>query len=593
VQDRGNGSAAVRRVALAAILLVAAAARVAYALQIRSGPLGAQHRWAETDMAYFDAWGGRIAAGDLLSRHVAPPLHEWHLLVAEAYRARYPHDAVPPEGGLAPDASLWDRWAGRGRFYQEPLYAYLLGGVYALFGREALAPIAIQLVLGVVAIGLLVRGTELLLGADVALVAGGIAALYAPLLYFEGLLLRESLIVLAGFALLLAALRARSAGSVRAWLGCGAVLGLAICLKSHFALFGIGLAAVGLGGSPRGSNGRRLGAFALGVALALAPLAARNAAVGSPLLSTSSMGGINFLLGNARDPGADVTDFRASHFAPIVHATEGRFLATVAATVRTHDGPLGWLALLARKLDRSLHGREEADNASFYASRLEAPVLRALPFTFYALGPLGLAGLVLAVPRARRIWPLLLLLLTQLAVPVLFFPRDRFRLPFAACLLPFAALAIVRCWDWARCRRWGALALALGLVGAVALWTGRSLPGGRAPVRPIHYVVPFETYWNPAVLRLEREGDPAAAADLLGRALRTSRGRLDTILGTAGPLPEEDADLALFFAGVRERRAELLARAGREIEAGEERARAAALRLASRRRGSRLPEPPR
>ena len=47
------------------------------------------------------------------------------------------------------------KWIGSEVFYQAPLYPYLLGGIYAIFGDDVLVVRAVQTVLGAASCGLL------------------------------------------------------------------------------------------------------------------------------------------------------------------------------------------------------------------------------------------------------------------------------------------------------------------------------------------------------------------------------------------------------------------------------------------------------
>src|SRR6185295_17506466 len=110
----------------------------------------------------------------------------------------------------------------------------------------------------------------------------------------------------------------------------------------------------------------------------------------------------------------------------------------------------------------------------YYLER-QVRALSMLPVTFGLIGPLALAGLVLAARRWRTVWPLYLLAAAVLAPMLAFYVLARFRLAFAAAMLPFAAYAILECVRWVEARRLTrAAALALS-VALVSTWTGRPL----------------------------------------------------------------------------------------------------------------------
>ena len=141
------------------LILVAASVcvRSTYFLQLNSGPGIELHRWDQTDMHYYDTWGRQIARGDWLSASVGVPMHGWHHRVAERYFAEHPDmraaltEPVSAQSGARtdPDALLWSRWTGGRQFYQDPLYAYLVGLTYRVIGDDVRFVFGWQMGLGV------------------------------------------------------------------------------------------------------------------------------------------------------------------------------------------------------------------------------------------------------------------------------------------------------------------------------------------------------------------------------------------------------------------------------------------------------------
>ena len=100
------------------------AQRIFPANQLRSGL--ELHRWDQTDMHYYDAWGRKIASGDWLSTSVGVPMHGWHHRVAESYFAGHPDvraaliERATAQGGDTGAEALWSRSTGGPQFYQDP-----------------------------------------------------------------------------------------------------------------------------------------------------------------------------------------------------------------------------------------------------------------------------------------------------------------------------------------------------------------------------------------------------------------------------------------------------------------------------------------
>src|SRR5205809_4585456 len=103
---------------------------------------------------------------------------------------------------LMGDARGYDEWAqriaggdwiGRDVFYQAPLYPYFLASIYWIAGRSpALIRIA-QAVIGSASCVLLAAAARRLFSARAGLLAGLMPAVYAPAIFFDGLLPKSAL----------------------------------------------------------------------------------------------------------------------------------------------------------------------------------------------------------------------------------------------------------------------------------------------------------------------------------------------------------------------------------------------------------------
>ena len=480
-----------RWIVLASIVAISVLARIAYYVEVVNGPLSAEHCWEQTDMCYFDQWAHDIASGDWLSRKMEPPLHAWHMDIAQGYFRLHPEEFArlsPADAGAVdeffqrhPEANsaverllmaarqgkspadqnpqgleavrkeivaygrLWDEWVGQKRYYQEPLYPYLIAVTYKIAGFDVRHVFLWQLCLGVLSNLLIYFIARRHFGETTAAIAGLLAALCSPLLYFEAVLLRETLIVFAGLALVWLTGEATRRRSLRWWLLTGVAMGLALTLKSQFAIFLAGtLVLLGVQCRDRFKDLVRLEVAALvGVAIGFAPLAARNVAVGVSPFATASASGINFILANANEPNATVYGTQPGRATQaILDQTGGRLLPTVVATLKSYDHGSGYLKVLWDKLLAIGHWFKPSDNTNYYFYRLHAATLRCLPVTFLILSPLAMVGLVLGfggmwkvllgVP-GERTWcaapHLYLLVLLNVIALLAFFVRDRFRAP--------------------------------------------------------------------------------------------------------------------------------------------------------------------
>src|SRR5207244_522937 len=84
-------------------------------------------------------------------------------------------------------------WIGHDVFYQAPLYPYFLGVLYAIAGHQLLLVRIAQAILGSLACVCLALAAERFFSSRVALVSGLMLALYAPAIFFDGLIQKSTL----------------------------------------------------------------------------------------------------------------------------------------------------------------------------------------------------------------------------------------------------------------------------------------------------------------------------------------------------------------------------------------------------------------
>lgn len=365
-------------------------------------------------------------------------------------------------------------WMGGEVFFQEPLYPYFVGAVYACAGESRTALRLVQAGLGALAALLVWALARRLFGPAPALLAALALATYRPALLLPCLLLKPNLFVplIAGLALVLAEAVARErtpgrrGASVR-WLCLGALGGLGALLRGNALILLPALALAPLVCALRGGGRAGLarlaacGAVALGAALPLVPVALRNHAVGGVFALTTSGAGTNVYGGNnPQNPHGTpkefdwvrgIPEFEAEDWRHEAERRLGRALSPtevssfwLAETGRSAlADPLLHLSILWSKLRLTLGAYEVPDNHHLEWDARFVPLL-GLPLPGWALwGTLALAGMALAAagrPRPLAAGPasLLLLFLAYLATIVLTVTSMRARLALVPLALPFA-----------------------------------------------------------------------------------------------------------------------------------------------------------
>lgn len=398
---------------------------------------------------------------------------------------------LPTQRWLVMDAQRYDElarsiaaggWAPREVFYQAPLYPYTLAVVYAAFGNDGdgtggggslLAVRLLQAVLGSLTAVLLAILARRLFGREAGVAAGVLAAFYGPAIFYVPLLLKSTLTLLAltGAVFLLVPQGRRPLGRT---LAAGALLGLSTLLQENLILLLPFAALWLLRPDPERSRRTRIAAatvFALGMALGVAPATLLNLAAGGEVVLTSSQGGMNFFIGNARGASGTYVGLSGGSQNPESQREDARRLAAGFASLdrgRTvspqeltpgeisvlfwresfreiRADPAAWGRLLLRKARLFWNAHEIPDAEGYDVYRREAGPLGMVWIGFGVVAPLGLAGLAVAWrdPRTRRGAGLLALLALGLFLSVvLFFVFGRYRLPVVVLLIPAAGHAL-------------------------------------------------------------------------------------------------------------------------------------------------------
>ena len=513
---------------LAWLLPLAAAVRIAYLLQLAASPLAS---YLIVDEASYDRWARAVAAGQII---------------------------------------------GDGPFYQAPLYPYALGTWYALFGPAIQGVRAVQAGAGILTVAILYLAARRCFGRLAACVAGAGAALYAPFLFYEGQILKETWVVLLTSLLLLLLLRS-DPGRRTGWLPAGIALGLLSLLRENALAYLPVLLLWILFRRPDRSGPtppRRLryeqGALlTAGMLLALLPAIAHNLAAGGGLLVTTSQAGTNFYIGNHAGAKGVYEPIRLGRSSPEFEGLDAQEEASRRAGRDLAPGevsrfwfgeslrfaaqrPGEFLSLQLRKLILTWHAREIPDAWDLEFVRGLVPLLRAPLVRFGWLAPLALLGIYLARPFRREAGLLALLLLTTTAAVAIFYVFARYRLPLAPLALPFAGHAISRGRDALQAGRLRPLAAGLATVAVLfavshlpLAWLGLSftdevghqnlgfchlqegdLPAAEAEFRAAIAINPdLGTAWLTLARVLEQQGRPGEQEDTLRRLLTHAAAR--------------------------------------------------------------------
>ena len=336
-------------------------------------------------------------------------------------------------------------------------YPALLGAIYTAFGPSVLCAKALQLAFGVGTAVLTYLVARDIFDRPVALIAGLVVAVYAPLIFLEGELLDAGWTALFAIALIFTTLK--TARTIRwQWgLAWGFIAGVAILVRATFlpyCLLVLGYLAYLVIINPRGKDRSWSRVLAAAGALSLVLLcgAYETFAQSGRFTVLPSSGGLNLFLGNnanqcgtlALRPGLDwdLLERLPRSQGAVGLWNENDWFRRRVVEFAVHS-PGSFLVGLARKAGALVVSREIPRNEDVYLFRRDSLVLRAglwrlgsFGFPFGLLFPLAALG---AVAERRRVpWPIWLFLTSYSVVLISVFAVGRYRI---ALVPPLAILA--------------------------------------------------------------------------------------------------------------------------------------------------------
>lgn len=444
--------------------------------------------------------------------------------------------------------------------FMDPLYGYLLAGVFGVLGENLPAVLAIQVLVDAATAFFLWRIAAELDQPRAGLVALALYALCSTAIFYSCTLLRETWVACAVTVWTWAVLRLARAPRASAALAFGLFCGLAVALRSNLVLLGAAaLVLLPVATAHRAGLGRAAAvgaALGAGLVLSLGLLATRNAAVSGVWSPFPTNGGaVLHHIYNAQNPGgysvfpsfvayANPTDMQRGYQREAERRT-GRALTSYEAGAywsgQAREFALAHPAQVARdawrKAGEFVAWPEVGNNRSFATDRQFSPVIAWLPSPFGWLVALGLPGLVVAAWRDRRALWLWLVPLTAFATFVVFYAESRFRfvaVPLLALGAAFALDALVAAARAHRWRQFAAVALPAAALGALSLVAASS-------------AAPPATDWRRLAWGYVKLGDVARARDAARAAPPDAAGDVEELFGYVALLQDDPALAAAHY----------------------------------------------
>ena len=362
---------------------------------------------------------------------------------------------------LAEDIVSGDGVAGA--FFMSPLYTVLLAEVWTLTGDPAFWMRLLQILFGAGTAAIVFLLGKRLFSRSAGIAAAALTASYAPLIFYDGMLLLESTLTLLLSLALLFLVRASENGKSRDWVLAGLALGAAAVTRANILLFLPVVLLVWMSmPSLRGKIMRKHLLIYVMVALAcLLPTTLHNATEEGVFLPVTASFGYNLYAGNNAEanglytmpePVDLYTDLNGSAW---VQQQSRKAMDAAEVSAWWRDRALHWIGenpgdaigLFVRKLLLFFHPAEIDQlglSMDFFTGQYGR--ITGLPQALFPLLlVLAFIGMGLSLRGERRILRLLplLLLAAYVFATVLFFVSGRLRIPVTPILMLYAGYAVV------------------------------------------------------------------------------------------------------------------------------------------------------
>lgn len=344
-------------------------------------------------------------------------------------------------------------------YFMSPLYPYIVALVWKVTGNPELWVRILQALFGGGTALLTYLLGKRLFDGSTGLLATLVTAAYAPLIFYDGLLLTESLLALLVVAHLFLLVRALGSGALKDWIAAGLLLGLVVVTRSTAIVFLPTLIVIWL--FMRGESKpqlRHVLAYTAAALLTLVPTAWHNASTEGVFQPVTSSFGYNLYVGNNAEAmglykmpeNVDLyTDVNGRHWA---EGQTGRSMNASEVSAFWRDRALLWMgahpsdaaALLFRKVVLFFSPGEIDQlglSIRFYVAEF-GPVIGLPASVFPVLLILAGAGLALAMRRKQGGWVLPVFMLAYVLATAVFFVNARLRVPLMPLLILYAAYAV-------------------------------------------------------------------------------------------------------------------------------------------------------
>ncbi len=490
------------RVLSFSVLLMAGLLRLALLMELPQMPFNQLHKAPDLDMNFFDLWGDRIANGDVLTDTIWHPYHFWHKAIAKSY-------------GLQTDLEgkkKWNEWYGGKKYHQEPMYALIIGLAKWISGEGRLLVYILQMLLSLVSIWMIMWLGRHYFSVMAGIIGGLLFTFYGPGLLFDATLIRTSF----STTILLACIvlgEQLIMGKRKAWL-MGCIGGAGYLLMTTTILLWLPLVTRWV--YLRREDISQLWKVAIPFFIFFSFLILRNSIADSPLLSSSSVGPITYILSNFTEYKPELGFVYFNHAGEIMEASGGKMIPAALGVIRRYDSIWGWVLLQFKKLGALFHWYEIPNNVNTYLAAEFSHTLKITFIPYSIIAALGVAGMFLNF-RNKKTMNLFIGILSQVSIMVVFYVLCRFRVPMTAMLCVFAGYSIHQLAFFDNLKR--SLFILFGICG---LWLliMRPVPEILSTYTKGDLNTYFNIYYQPQLDELSSKGDIGGCIVLVEELLK-------------------------------------------------------------------------
>ena len=387
-----------------------------------------------------------------------------------------PHTLAP-----AVDAAFHDQWAkqvakgnlGETPFFRAPLYPWLLGAVYFIFGDSPLPPRIFQVLLSTLSVWLTWSLAKRLFGPTAGWLSGIVFAFYGLTIFFTGELLIVTLIIFLDLLILWLIVKYYRIGAWWQWGIVGIVMGLSAIARPNILIFLPVLLIASWINNNTASLRKRIttiAAIGFGLLIPILPVTLLNRITGGEWIWIAWQGGINFYIGN--NPKATGANAVIPEFGETWELEDAKNLAETETGHPLTPGqisnfyyqrginwierhPLDWIKLTLKKTYLFFQSFEISDQRNIYFFAYQSKMLKFLIWLgFGIIAPLGILGMILTYKHNKESRVITWFIITYSISFILFFVTARFRMPVVPGLIIFTSVVPVRIYQWFRDRRY-------------------------------------------------------------------------------------------------------------------------------------------